>query len=255
MVSYAEQDSEDALESGETSEDCHGTEAFFTSEEAHTEHIEMPRSESGGFDACDSLGDDSIRVCSQEDDNDYQCVRSVGVQGVVGHDAGDGEAEEEGSPAVSSTVPVMLVSPSQGGAEVPMVSPSGWSSSFMTPPIGTEQEGHISSSTEAANDSGCSALDLSHILQQQDCSAGDAETDNVRQFQQQDGPVGGVDSGVESSQEPSRALLCCAEEMEAGVDIPKLKAKRDPKRRRRELLFLMQDEFRDDTDGEELRTY
>lgn len=232
---YVDHDSEGLEECAEGSEECENSERFFT---AVTEEGEAARPESGGFSACCNCGSpgngspgDSL---GESGESGRLCARSVGVQSVAV------PAEDEGSSAVSSTVVVRSENIPNDHHATPE-----WES------MGTEQEGHISSSTEAADDSGCSALDLSH-LQQRDFPVDDLP-DKGRQ---PEATTGGRDSGVESSHEPSRGLSTLAEEAkdntsDGGDGALKQKAKRDPKRRRRELLFLMQDEFRDDSDEEE----
>ncbi|CAN7982676.1 unnamed protein product [Ixodes hexagonus] len=231
---YVDHDSEELEECAEGSEECENSETFFT---AVAEQGELVRPESGGFSACCDCGSpgnnspgDSF---GESGESEHLCARSVGVQSMAV------PVEDEGSSAVSSTVIVR----SDGVSSDNQAAPE-WET------VGTEQEGHISSSTEAADDSGCSALDLSH-MQQQDFPGDEV----LEKGQLQEATMGGRDSGVESSHEPSRGLLTLAEE--ANIDVAdgdgalRQRAKRDPKRRRRELLFLMQDEFRDDSDEEE----
>lgn len=163
-------------------------------------------------------------------ESDCMYVHSVGVQSLVA-EAG------EGSPSVSSTVPV------QAG---PMYEVSR--GHFEWTACGTEQEGHISSSTGTIDDPGCTTVDASQLLQpqQQEC----ASEGTLGERQPSMGGTSSGDSGVESCYELQRTNVTSVDSLEDS-DVAKQKAKKDPKRRRRELLFLTQDEFRDDSAEDE----
>lgn len=176
-----------------------------------------------------------------DDDDDCVCVHSVDIQGLS---AGVGG---EGSPSVSSTVPIQAGATSCEASQPLSSQRGGWTV------CGTEQEGHISSSTGIADDSGCGAAmdDTSPSRAVRECpSEGTLREEGQQPF------VGGAssgDSGVESSHELQRTSVTSAAGLlgEDDGSVPKQKAKRDPKRRRRELLFLTQDEFRDDSAEED----
>lgn len=176
-----------------------------------------------------------------DDDDDCVCVHSAEIQGLSVGVGG------EGSPSVSSTVPVQAGAPSCEVSQ-PLPQHGEWTA------CGTEQEGHISSSTGMADDSGCGVAmdDVSPPRPVRECPG----EGTLREERGQQPFVGGAssgDSGVESSHELQRTNVTSAAGL-LGDDIgsaPKQKAKRDPKRRRRELLFLTQDEFRDDSAEDE----
>lgn len=186
---------------------------------------QLPRPGSEGFSTYTSGPD------TPTSESDYMHVHSVGVQSLLA-EAG------EGSPSVSSTVPVQtgpMYEVSQGHFD--------WTA------CGTEQEGHISSSTGTIDDSSCATLDTSQPLQpqqQQEC----ASEETLGERQPSLGGISSGDSGVESCHELQRTSVTSVDFLEDS-DVAKQRAKKDPKRRRRELLFLTQDEFRDDSAEDE----
>ncbi|XP_037516228.1 mucin-5AC isoform X1 [Rhipicephalus sanguineus] len=205
-----------------------------TSEEEADE--QLPRPGTVGFpahmNAVPAYESEDVPVSSE---NDFTHVHSVGVQS-ISVEAG------EGSPSVSSTVPIHTGSTHEVSR-----------AHFEWTAYGTEQEGHISSSTGTGDDPGCVAsVDSSHTqLRQHECAS---EETLVEEGQPSlGGTSSSGDSGVDSSHELQRTNVTCVESLE-GDDISsvmKQKAKKDPKRRRRELLFLTQDEFRDDSAAED----
>ncbi|KAL3179774.1 hypothetical protein MRX96_037759 [Rhipicephalus microplus] len=207
-----------------------------TSEEETDEHLPRPGTEDfpAHMNAVPVYECEDVPVSSE---NDFTHVHSVGVQSIP-VEAG------EGSPSVSSTVPIHTGSMH----EVSRVR-------FEWTACGTEQEGHISSSTGTSDDPGCaSSVDSSHVQPRQNECAG--EETLVEEGQPSlGGTSSSGDSGVDSSHELQRTNVTCEESLE-GDDISsvmKQKAKKDPKRRRRELLYLTQDEFRDDSAAEDER--
>lgn len=186
---------------------------------------QLPRPGSEGFSTYTSGPD------TPTSESDCMHVHSVGVQSLLA-EAG------EGSPSVSSTVPVQagpMYEVSQGHFD--------WTA------CGTEQEGHISSSTGTIDDPSCVALDAGQPLQleqQQECASEETLGERQTSF----GGTSSGDSGVESCHELQRTNVTSVDLLEDS-DVAKQRAKKDPKRRRRELLFLTQDEFRDDSAEDE----
>lgn len=199
---------------------------------------QLPRPGSRGFPThmdmdVPAFANADVPVSSE---NDCTHVHSVGVQS-LSVEAG------ESSPSVSSTVPIQA-----GPTHEVSRARFEWAA------YGTEQEGHISSSTGTSDDPGCAAsVDLSQLQpRQHECSS---EETLVGEGQpSMGGTSSSGDSGVESSHELQRTNMTCVQSLESDVSsVAKQKAKKDPKRRRRELLFLTQDEFRDDSAAEDER--
>lgn len=198
---------------------------------------QVPRPVSAGFPAnmnahVPAYESEDVPVSSE---SDFTHVHSVGVQSISA-EAG------EGSPSVSSTVPIHTGSTHEASRE-----------RFEWTACGTEQEGHISSSTGTVDDPSCAAsVDLSQVQPNQHGCVGEEALVGEGQ-PSLGGTSSSGDSGVDSSHELQRTSMTCAESLQ-GDDISsvlKQKAKKDPKRRRRELLFLTQDEFRDDSAEDE----
>lgn len=198
---------------------------------------QAPRPGSAGFPAnmdahVPAYESEDVPVSSE---SDFTHVHSVGVQSISA-EAG------EGSPSVSSTVPIHTGSTHEVSRE-----------HFEWTACGTEQEGHISSSTGTVDDPSCAAsVDLSQVQPSQRGCVGEEALVGEGQ-PSLGGTSSSGDSGVDSSHELQRTSVTCAESLQ-GDDISsvlKQKAKKDPKRRRRELLFLTQDEFRDDSAEDE----